>query len=106
MYIFQLTQRSFAIMGVYPNLWLRTHAFNGNIIKTYFIYLSSCILFFVYFFRVANSFSQYVISIYMTSATVVVLINFTTLVFQSQSVFEFIENIEKLIEKSKFNFFS
>lgn len=101
MKLFQLAQRSFAVLGVSPIQSFQTNTFNEIILKIYFIYLSSCVFFFVYFFHVAKSFSEYVISIYMTSATVVVLINYTTLVCQSQYVFKFIKNIEKLVEKSK-----
>lgn len=101
MKLFQSTQRKFAALGVTPNQSVQTHPFNGKILTTYFLYLLSCIFFFVYFFHVANNFREYVISIYMTSATVVVTINYTTLICHSLNIFKFIENVEKMIGTSK-----
>lgn len=101
MKLFRSTQKSFAALGITPNQCVQMHAFNGKNLTILFLYLLSCIFFFVYFFYVANNFREYVISIYMTSAAVVVAINYTTLVYHSLNVFKFIKNVEKMIDTSK-----
>lgn len=101
MKLFGSTQQNFSVLGITPNQSVQTHPFNGKNSTTFFMYVLNCIFFLVYFFRVANSFGEYVISIYMTTATVVVAVNYTTLVCQSLNIFVFIENVEKMIETSK-----
>lgn len=101
MILLKSTQKSLAVVGITPNQSVQSHPFNGNVLKTYVSYLLSCILFCVYFLRVANDFRGYILSIYVTSMTVVVSINYTILVFQSPKAFELIVNFEKTIEERK-----
>ena len=78
---------------------MQKNPFNEQVLKTYFVYLLSCILFSVYCFHVANNFRECTISIFMTSAAFVVTVNYTILVLQSMKMFKLIESLEKTIEE-------
>lgn len=103
MKIFQIIQRHFAILGISPssNRSSQTYSFNGRILFGFLLYVYLIPSQFLYIFRVANGFIDYVDCICSTSASILMLVGFAAMVFQKQTLFECIDKMEKQVNTSK-----
>lgn len=77
MKIFQTVRSNFAILGI-----------------------SSISVFLVY---VAKSFEEYTNSIYITSVSVALFVTLSFLVRRMANLFEFIDNLDKIVDESEYN---
>lgn len=101
MKLFQTIQRKFAILGISPDQSIQNCPFNQEIILVYIIYGSACIMSNVYLFHEAQNFEEYTNNIYITTAATMLLFFFTIIINKMANLFEFIDNVEKLIDSSE-----
>lgn len=59
---------------------------------------------FVYMFRVASGFLEYMVCICSISASLIVFVSFAAIAYRRATLFESIDEIEKLIDSSKSHF--
>lgn len=102
MKIFQTVQRHYAILGISSSNQLNELC---KIVLFFFTFGCSIVLQFLYIFRVANGFMDYVEGICMTSSSIITFVSFSAIVFKKPVLFECIDNIERLINKSKSPYF-
>lgn len=98
MKLFQSIQLNLAVLGIFPNHSMQTqYGFNVKIFKVAFFQglygILSC-LFFVY---EAHTFREYTDTIYMTSATIMVMLYFLILLVKRTKFFEFVNRFEKFV---------
>lgn len=98
MELFLLDKIFLKILGITPN----QHTFSKMkmLIVMSFFYIAS-ILSGVFFFTEAKSVRDYTDSIYATISIINVCISFTNMIFQTDKLFQFIDNVEKGHEYSK-----
>lgn len=102
MKVFSIIRRRLAAVGIASsNRSNRKYPINGRIILGFlilgFIFSSQ----FVYTLYVANGLMEYVEVVGATSASALVFVAFTDIVFKQRLLFESIDGLEKLIESSK-----
>lgn len=96
--LFQECRKNFAILGINSNQRTR---FNVKVLITYSVYglaLIACAAFFLF---KANSFQEYSNNAYIVTASIICLSVYTNLVFQTDSLFKYINNLEQFMEKSE-----
>lgn len=101
MRLFQSVQSFFAIVGITSYQSMQKHPFNHKILATFFSYSLTMTSYNVYLFHVATTFWEYNDNIYMNSATMLVVIGFTIVVFNIKKLFEFIDSCEAITIDSK-----
>lgn len=108
MKILQTIQKYYAILGVSQSshqLSEKCPCLFSERVLILFLLLECCIAaHFMYMFRVANEFMEYVESICATSGNIIIFVCFATIVFKTTTVFQSIEIIEKLIDTSEIRF--
>lgn len=99
MKLFELHKENLEILGIHAN---QQHAFHGMKIQIAHLalYVGS-ILGTIFFFSQIKSFRDYTDSIYTTSAIIGITISFTHITFQTDKLFQFIENCQKLMDNRK-----
>lgn len=104
MKIFQSVRRDLAFFGINPNQsWMHSSPFNRKnqtamLIFCLFLF-SNCI-----YFTHAKTFEEYINCIYIVTALSGTVICFATLMWQASKWFEFIDNVENIINKSEYKF--
>lgn len=84
-------------MGIGPN----QHQFNRKSLETFFMYGLSSTLCGAFLICDANSFREYTDSIYMTSLTIAIAINFANFVSTSTKLFQYIHDAEEYFNSRK-----
>lgn len=102
MKIFQTIQKQYATVGISPsNPSTRDLPFNGRILFGFLLFGCLILLQLMHIFYVASGFLEYVVCVSTTCGTVIVLVCFGAIVFRTAVLFEGIEKIEEVIDKSK-----
>lgn len=102
MQLFQSVQMNLAILGICPSQSMQISCgFNGKMLKVAFFHGLSGILSCLFFVYEAHTFREYTDSIYMTSATIMVILYFLILILKMAKLFEFIDDFEKVISDSE-----
>ena len=104
MKLFQSVQKSFAVLGITPNESIRTDPYNRNIWKSFIVYSLTNVLNFAFFFLEANSFREYTEILFVYSCTMTIFIGFAIAAIQKKKLFNYINNCEKTINESEFDF--
>lgn len=106
MKVFQTLRRQYAILGISsPNPSPQQCPFNERVF--FGVFLFGCFIGsqFMYIAYVASSFMDDMQCICSLSGTIIIFVCFLAIVFRKTTLFESIENIEKLIETSKTRFY-
>lgn len=98
MKLFQIVQRNFAYVGISPNqaYW------NEKSAKAVFIFSSFTVLGTAFLLYDANTFLEYTMNIYETTAVFGTGIVFLSMLFQKEKLFKSIEKLEKFVDKSEY----
>lgn len=100
MKIFQTVQKNLAILGI--SSMQSNQAFYN---RKYLLYLllsgSLIIMNCVFLIYVAKSFKEYTDSIYITSVSIALFISLSFLIRRMRNLFEFIDNLEKIVDDSE-----
>lgn len=99
--LYQSVQRSFAILGIYPNQFCQNNLLNDKILAVSFVYWTGIIL--VCLSYNAGSFMEYTALMFEASVLIFNMICYTVLIFKVEKLFQLIDECEKIIEKRKYN---
>lgn len=98
MKIFQTIKDHFKWMCIAPD----RIPFGLHELRHIFVYVVYFILSFIYLVHVAETIRHYIESILMTAATLVLFIGYLVLRFNSQNIFESIDEYEQAINESEY----
>lgn len=104
MQLFQFTQEYFALLGITSKQLTQKYPFNYKMWMISFSYGLSSIshmIFFIQAVKSANSFTEYIDSIFGTASTISVAIYFLITVFNKSILFKYIDNCGKNMDKSE-----
>lgn len=103
MKIFQTIQTHYAILGITNTTHQSTqkHPFSIRVFMGFLLFGSLNVLDFVYIFRVANGFTDYMNSICAASTSIIFSITFAAIVFRKSTLFGSIDSLEQLIDTSE-----
>lgn len=96
--LFQVIQDNFAFVGIIRN---QPH-WNAKSVKSLFIFSLFTALGGIFLFFKANSFLEYTMNIYVTTAIFGTAIAFLVMLYQKENFFELINRFEEFVEKSEF----
>lgn len=102
MQILQLTRKKFATAGITKSLTTQAHPFNGGILIGFLTVNAALISSVLYLIYGAESFAEYTQSVYCASFAGLVIGNFTIIIFKANTLFEYIENCESLVNTSEY----
>lgn len=97
MKIFQISQKNLVFCGFIKN----QSAFNKYQLWTIFKSIAYLVLQFLYLFRVANTPKQYMDSIFMTTAGILIVISHIGVASKTATLFNFIDDVEQAINESE-----
>lgn len=98
MKLLQIIQKNFAYLGISPN---QSH-WNVKSAMDFFVFSSITVLGAVFLFFKANSFLEYTMNIYVTTAAFGVSIVFITMLFQKEKLFKLVEKFEEFVDESEY----
>lgn len=102
MKIFQLIQRSCAVLGLGLNQSVTQKLPNNRrILHTFFIFGLACCSCGAYFFIEANSFQAYAVSIYISSTFMGGTAIYAICVWKNLSIFKLVDNAGQIIDESE-----
>lgn len=100
--IFQLTLKNLATVGISPNLATQPYPLNGKIYLGILILGSGAICNVIYIFQEAKTFSEYSISIYMCSFTILIIFILTILILNVEKLCNlFDDDFENIVNTSE-----
>lgn len=103
MKIYHTIRKHYEMLGIAPSQQsTQGHAFNTKILCGFLLFGCSMASRFIYIFYVASGFMEYVQCICVTSASIITFTCFSATVFKMTDIFEKLDDIEQLIETSKF----
>lgn len=98
---FKVTREKYAMMGISPKLMTQSYPVNRTILS-YFLILGTAITFIsVYIFKYAESFFEFIQSIYIVSAAFLVVFALFFLIFQVEKFFEYINRCEAMLNSCR-----
>ena len=103
MKVLQTSQKYFAILGISSEQSIQENRLNRKLLMGSILLGHSFVTRLVYLIYLANSFDKYIECICSTIAVVVITTCFVSMVFRMSILYECIDNIENLIETSKYN---
>lgn len=106
MKIFQSIQRCLAVLGLKSHDTIQTHSINIESVTSFLVFSMCIISNTVYLVREANSFFEYVESFYVTFAASISFEIFAFFTWKMTELFEFINNMETIIQHSEQRYFS
>lgn len=102
MKIFKTVRKKYAIVGIRPsNRLIQRYSFNEREFIGFFILGCTAASYFMYIFREARGFIEYMESICAFSASIIMFVSFASVSIKKAALFTSIDKIEKLIETSK-----
>lgn len=101
MKIFQTVRKHYAIMGISSP---SDQSASEIVLLGFLIFGCSFASQFMYIFRVASGFMEYMECVSSLSAGGIIFVSFAAIVFRKRTLFESIDNIEKLVDSSKADF--
>lgn len=107
MKVFQKIQSQLAVLGIssISNQSTQVYSFNERIICGYLLFGCTTISQFLYIFRAADGFIDYMECICTTSANLIIAVCFVAIVYRKTTIFECIDRTESLVDAST-NLFS
>lgn len=102
MQIFQVMQKSFAILGVGEEQSLQKHVINVRNMTSLFMLCTAAILNLLHLYYEAKTFKDYATGIYSGSSLIVSVILFVIIIKDMRRMVKFLKNIEKMVNQSKF----
>lgn len=100
MKILQLMQKNLASVGVNPNLSL-PYSVNSNILTVFSILTLFLVCNLMYALFEAQTFTEYIQSIYMCSVVIVIIFGFAIIIFNAKKLFQAIDVCENLVNASE-----
>lgn len=102
MKIFQTVRKQYVIVGInLSNQWTQKYPFSKRVLFGFLLFGYLILSQFVYSFHVADGFMEYVECVSSTSAGILVFVCFAAIDFRKTTLFEIIDNIEKLVDTSE-----
>lgn len=99
--VIQSVKNDYSILGLNFNQSFQTHSFNKQNLKSFFALglaiTSNC----VYFFHLAKTIDEFILSIFTTTSIVVVTIVYAVLFWKMKPIHELCDAIETLINESE-----
>lgn len=102
--VIQFAKKNYSILGINFNQPIQKCSLNEQNLETFFVLGLAIISNFVYFFHVAKTIDEFIISTFMTTSIVVITIVYVTLLWKMNTVRELCNAIENLINESEFEF--
>ena len=99
--IFQIIQKNFATIGIGPNSAMQLRVFNGKILFTSLTLASFILSNLVYFFKDAETFTEYTQTIYLGSGGILVTLAFIIILLHLNELFKIINDCECLVNTSE-----
>lgn len=98
--LFRTIQKNYARLGIVPN---QSKCFRAKfcLVMACLVYCSSTTSSVLFLIFEANTFTEFVNNIYITSAAIMINIFFIVIIIERDKLFEFIINIENLIDESE-----
>lgn len=97
---FQIVRKLFEVIGIYPQ---QSKRFNVRNVVALLFTFTMCISSFAFLlFEVDNS-HDFGASFYAAITEFAVIVSFLSIVFKMQNIFKIMDQIEEIIQKSKFN---
>lgn len=97
---FQSVQKTLTTLGINQN----RNAFIDRVLIAYYVFCSSSILSCVFFFTEAESFREYMDSIYTVTANIAVTFCFTYIIIKMDQLFQYIDDSQKIVYCRKWSF--
>lgn len=104
MNLLQIVEKNFATLGLSPSNQI--YPINGKVLFGFLVFECTTVSQFMYIFNVANGFMEYMEVVSATSGTIVMFICFVTIMARKTTIFESIDDINKLINTSEPIFFN
>lgn len=103
MKVFELVQSHYATLGITTsNQWTQRYALNTRVLSIYSLFGCALASHFIYICRIADGFMDYMVCLCSTSAGIISLVCFASIALRKLSLFECIDNAEKLLETRAF----
>lgn len=102
--VIQSAKNDYPILGFNFNQMDQKNSFNDQNLQAFFALGLAIISNFVYFFHVAQTIDEFIISTFMTTSIVVATIVYVTLLWKMNTMRMLCNAIEKLINESEFEF--
>lgn len=99
MKIFQTVQMHLALMGYGANRPIININTIGEILQRTLAIICQ----FVYLIRHANSPKDIIDNLFMTAVAILAIISFTSTLLKKTTIFNFIDDVEKIVNESEFN---
>lgn len=105
MKFFQTVRKQFAVVGISSTSDQSTqkYPYNEKVLLTFLTYGCTLVSQTVYIFCVASGFMEYMECVSALFAGTIIFVCFAAIVFKKRTLFESIDDIEKLIDSSKAN---
>lgn len=102
MKLFEIVQQHCALLGISStNQTTQKCQFNERVLLGFLLFGCIFASYFVYIFRVANGFLDYMVGICTLSGHILIFVCFVTIISKKVLMFESIDRIEKLIDTSE-----
>lgn len=101
MKLFQSFQNNSAYLGLNSDQMEKGHPFNTKNVMCLILIGYASISNIIYLFNSASSISDNMYSVYMASMTIGVFLVYSIVVWKMKSLFQFINDLEELVELSK-----
>lgn len=98
---FKAIQKSFAMVGITPKLATEMIPLNGRISMGFLILGTGTYFLSVYIFNYAETFSEFMQSIYIASAGLLVAVELVILILQMNEMFEYINYCNRMLNTGK-----
>lgn len=95
MKVFEIFQKNAIFIGIHANQLKRNHSFNKQNVQCFCVLGVLSIFSDFYFIRSANSFREYTQSVYITSMSNAVFLVFSIAIWQMESLFQFIDDVDQ-----------
>lgn len=102
MEIFHATKQYFALMGITESLTSQTYPINRKILMSFLVFFFLFISTLTYIIYEANTFLEYVQSIYFCSASIMALVDLVFIVCRVNVLFKSIESLQNVTKTSEF----
>lgn len=101
--IFQMSQKYFTVLGISPILMVQSNPFNQKNLICFLVFGLQLISEFIYILYEAETFWDYIQSIYFCSVSILATVVFLILVFRVDKLFKYIGNSENLNNIGKYS---
>lgn len=100
---FKIVRKLFEVIGIYPQQSKRLAPFNVRNVVALLFTFTMCISSFAFLLFEADNVHDFGASFYAAITEFAIIVSFLSIVFKMQNIFEIMDKIEGIIQKSKFN---